>query len=360
MNTWVSIIFWAFVGTTSVVAGVYLFWWVKSVYKRRQAGARRLRTAQKTLWRAPGAVETLDFRSGPGGTNGAPAPPFEFVEEHGAGSNPCLSVRDANGRTWRVKWGDEVRSETFATRLVWAAGYHVEHTYFIAQGRIEGVGELGRARACVSEDCTFTDARFELDEKGVRKLFDEHGWSWDANPFVGTRELNGLKILVMLTSNWDNKDVRDVGRGSNMAIFEHRLPDGSLEARYLIIDWGATMGKWGTPLNRSKWDCAGYEAQTPQFVVSVDDGRVRWGYVGQRTDDATDGITVDDVRWLYSYIGRITDEQLRDGLSVSGATVEEVERFTLSIRERLNQLRRVCDGFDSAAVAEASQLNLDT
>lgn len=359
METWVKIIFWVLVGTTSGVACVYFVWWVMSLYKRKQAGQATLRAQRKTLWRDPGEVEVLDFRSGPGGAGGAPAPPFDFLEEHASGSNPCLSVRDAKGRTWRVKWGDEVRSETFATRLVWAAGYHVEHAYFIPEGRIEGIGELGRARTCVTEDCTFTDARFELDEKGVRKLFDEHGWSWDENPFVGTKELNGLKVMLMLTSNWDNKDVRDVARGSNMAIFEHRLADGLIEARYLIIDWGATMGKWGTPLNRSKWDCEGFEAQTPQFVKSVDDGRVQWGYVGQRTDDANEGITVEDVRWLYAYVGRITDEQLREGLIVSGATDEEVERFTLSIRERLNQLKRVCNGFDSMAVAEISQLNLD-
>ncbi|MGI9105024.1 MAG: hypothetical protein ACR2G4_02120 [Pyrinomonadaceae bacterium] len=29
------------------------------------------------------------------------------------------------------------------------------------------------------------------------------------NTFVGSRELNGLKIMLMLTSNWNNKDVRD-------------------------------------------------------------------------------------------------------------------------------------------------------
>ena len=55
------------------------------------------------------------------------------------------------------------------------------------------------------------------------KHFDAHGWAWHDNPFVGTHELNGLKILMMLVSNWDNKDVRDVARGSNTAIFEYPL-----------------------------------------------------------------------------------------------------------------------------------------
>jgi len=35
------------------------------------------------------------------------------------------------------------------------------------------------------------DARFELDERGVVKHFDAHGWAWDDNPFVGTERREG-------------------------------------------------------------------------------------------------------------------------------------------------------------------------
>ncbi|MDT5294961.1 MAG: hypothetical protein QOJ76_1841, partial [Acidobacteriota bacterium] len=281
-----TIFYIAAIGTATGVIVVYLFWWALSRYKIMTARERPLRARRQTLWRDPGEVERLDFRGGPGGVEGAPAPPFSFVEEHATGSNPCLSVRDARGRVWRVKWGDEVRSESFAVRMVWAAGYYVESAYFVPEGEIEGAVELTRARSCVTEDCRFRDARFELDEEGVRKLFDEHGWSWDDNPFIGTHELAGMKIMLMLLSNWDNKDVRDVARGSNTAIFEHRLPDGTMEARYLIIDWGATMGKWGSPLTRSKWDCEGFASQNADFIRGVEGGVVQWGYTGQRTDEA--------------------------------------------------------------------------
>src|SRR5215216_653200 len=224
MNRLIKIITIIAVGTAVVIAAVYFVWWVVSAYRVKKAGPRPFRARRKSLWSDPGAVELLDFRAGPGGRDGAPAPPFHFVEEHPTGSNPSLSVKDAKGRVWRVKWGDEVRSETFATRLVWAVGFHVETAYFVSEGEIEGVTKLDRARSCVTEDCRFRDARFELDEEGVAKMFDEHGWAWDDNPFVGTRELNGLKIMVMMLSNWDNKDVRDVARGSNTAVFQHRLP----------------------------------------------------------------------------------------------------------------------------------------
>lgn len=343
MHGLTKIVVYSLIATLAIIASVYLSWWLQSQLMLRAARRRKVRATRRKLWADPGEVERLDFAAGIGGRDGAPLPPFRFVAEHSTGSSPCLSVADARGRTWRVKWGDEVKSETFATRLAWAAGYFVERAHYVAAGVIEGDYELTRARDCVGDDCAFRDARFELDEAGVRKLFDEHGWAWDDNPFAGTHELAGLKIMLMLTSNWDNKDVRDVARGSNTAIFEHRLEDGTIEARYLDIDWGASMGRWGDPFTRSKWDCEGYAAQTDQFITGVENGLVKWGYVGQRTDDAREGIKVADVRWLYAYVGRITDDQLREGLRASGATDEEVECFTSAIRARIERLGRVCE-----------------
>jgi len=341
-----TIIYIATLVVASSVVAVYVYWWAVSRYKLLTARERPVRASRAAVWCDPGRVEGLDFRAGPGGPGGEPVPPFRFVEEHGTGSNPCLSVRDARGRTWRVKWGDEVKSETFATRLAWAAGYFVETAYYVAEGHIEGAAGLGRAASCVGEDCRFRDARFELDEAGVRKLFDEHGWSWDENPFAGTRELNGLKVVVMLLANWDNKDVRDVARGSNTAIFEYQLPDGAREARYLIIDWGATLGRWGIPGTRAKWDCEAYRAQNGALVRGVEGGVVRWGYTGQRTDEMIEGVRVEDVCWLMGYLGRVTDRQLRDGLAASGADEAEADCFAAAIRERLDTLRLVCEQGD--------------
>jgi hypothetical protein len=140
-----------------------------------------------------------------------------------------------------------------------------------------------------------------------------------------------------------------VARGSNTAIFQHLLPDGSIEARYLIIDWGATMGRWAAVGFREKWDCSAYESQNSEFIKSVDDGAIKWGYIGQRTEDATEGITIEDVRWLYRYVGRITDDQLREGLIASGAADDEIECFTKAIRERIDQLKRVIESEQTAS-----------
>ena len=319
-----------------------LGWRARGLYLIRRAGPRRLRAAAHLIWREPGNVTALDLTHGPGSAAIEPRAPFQFVEEHLTGSQPCVSVNDARGRTWRVKWGVEVRAENFAVRLVHACGYFSEVTYFIPTGRIEGAGNLQRAASCIGADCTFSEARFELEDPDVRKLFEEHSWAWNDNPFAGTRELNGLKVLVMLLSNWDTKDRRDVARGSNTAIFEHRVSSLRREARYLITDWGGCMGRWGSNIvTRGRWDPEGFTAQTPDFVIGTQDGFVRFGYAGQRTADVAEGIRVEDIRWLHSHLGRVSDEQVRAALKASGADESETEAFTRAIRARIDQLGRV-------------------
>lgn len=322
---------------TYAVHGVWLAW---GAWRIRQAGPRPLAAIKHVLWRDPGDVASLDLVRGPGAA-GSPVPPFRFIEEHFTGSQACVSVRDGQGRRWRVKWGDEVRSETFAVRFVWACGYFAETTYFLPEGTIEGATNLQRASTCIDEDCRFTDARFELEDPSVIKLFEEHSWAWNDNPFLGSRELHGLKVLTMLLSNWDTKDRRDVARGSNTAIFEHSV-QGGREARYLITDWGASMGSWGANiLTRGRWDAAAFEAQTPQFVTGVEDSRVLFGYAGQRTDDVAAGISLDDVSWLLRSLSRLTDRQIDAALDASGASDDERERFRNALRARIRQLEGV-------------------
>ncbi len=344
----------------SLVGGwwiVFGYWRVRSELKRRREGEAPLRSKQAAIWRDPGNVQRRNLGGGPGEP---PLRPFRFIEEHDTGSQPTVSVRDARNREWRVKWGSEVRTETFGTRLAWALGYFAEQTHFVAEGEISGAHDLRRAKACIDERGGFREGRFELTgEPDVVKHFDAHGWAWNDNPFVGTRELNGLKILMMLVSNWDNKDVRDVARGSNTAIFEHpfdsiatsptsRSRSGSStrarEARYLIIDWGAALGAWGSNVvQRGRWDPDAYAAQNELFVTGLDGDIVHWGYQGQRTTDLTYDITREDVRWFYALAGQLTDDQLRGGFRASGATDAEVEQFTAAIRGRMETLRSVAE-----------------
>jgi hypothetical protein len=325
-------------GVAVAAAAVFTFWRVRSMIKIWRAGEEPLHSVHATIWRAPAGVEHLDLAAGPGGQSGTPAPPFTFLEEHLTGSQPCVSLRDAHGRTWRVKWGHEVQVESLATRLAWAAGYFVETTYYVGAGEIVNPGTLQRASQNIDADGRFRDARFELDEDDVIKHFDEHSWAWNDNPFVGSHELNGLKIVMMWLSNWDAKDVRDVARGSNTAIFEYPRRDGLREARYLIIDWGGALGRWGSVVRRGRWDCQGFAAESDLFVQAVQGDVVRFGYTGQRTADIADGIRVSDVQWLMRTLGRLTDTQIAAAVAASGGTPEEVTCFTRALRLRLDRL----------------------
>lgn len=297
------------------------------------------RKAANVLWRNPGNVVSKSFEYGPGGRAHSPLPPFHFVKEDLSGSNPKIEVKDSHGTLWSVKWSEEAKAEVFASRLAWACGYIAQPEYFVAEGRVLGVKSLGRASSSVAPDGSFQNARFQLRSKWP-KFLKKNSWAWNYNPFVGTRELNGLKILMMLTSNWDNKDARDIDRDSNLAIFESGTRTRPVFL-YFVADWGASMGKWGHVYNRSKWDCKGFSQQTLDFVKGRKHGIVQFGYTGQHTEDAAFGIRESDVSWLLGYLGRITDTQLRAGLKASGASPQEVACFTRSLRDRIDQLRSV-------------------
>jgi hypothetical protein len=288
------------------------------------------------LWRDPGEIETLDLAAGPGGANG-PVPPFQFVNENLSGTTAKIRVVDANGVAWMVKFGEEARPQVFAARLAWALGYFALPIDFVPHGTIVGAGPLTRAAKYVSPDGRFTNASFQLYlDTDIRWHSNTESWSWNANPFVGTHELNGLKILVMLLSDWDNKDARDVRFGSNTAILEY--PDG--EARYVVADWGGSMGTWGGYLNRSKWNCTGFTVESRDFVKVGHNQTLMWRYSGQHTYDFTAGIQIDDVRWLLSYLGRISDIQLHDALTASGAGPAGARCFATSLRKRIDALQK--------------------
>jgi hypothetical protein len=287
------------------------------------------------LWRDPGPIDQLDFADGPGGAQEKPRPPFQFVDEMLAGSTAKVRIDDSSGVRWIVKFGEEVRAQTFAARLAWSVGYFALPVHFVPSGTITGVTALKRAAKYVKPNGRFKDASFQIYvDSSVQWLGDTRSWSWNANPFLGTHQLNGLKVLLMLLSDWDNKDARDLKHGSNTAILVY--PDG--EARYLVTDWGGSMGTRGGYLTRSKWNCLGFASESHDFVKAVH-GVLEWGYVGQHTDDFIGGIRLDDVRWLLMYLGCISDAQLRDGLLSSGATPAAANCFVAAFRERIAELQ---------------------
>src|SRR5579859_2870716 len=190
------------------------------------------------LWRDRGNIESLNLVDGPGGKEHQPTGKFRFVKEDKHGTAAKFEIVDEQGVRWKAKLGEEAKSETAATRLVWAAGYFTDEDYYLPELRVEKMPKLSRGSKFVSADGVVQGVRLERKLKGQKK---SGNWSWFKNPFVGTKELSGLKIMMALTNNWDLKEI-------NNSIYDEK----GQGPRYVVSDLGATFGETGNPATRSK------------------------------------------------------------------------------------------------------------
>src|SRR5687768_804995 len=185
------------------------------------------------LWRNPENISSRNLFYGPGSPDLAPVAPFTFVKEDKGGESPKFVVRDARGDEWTVKLGPEAQAETVSTRLVWAVGYFAEEAYYFEEVRIDRLPRLSRGQDFVSGDAV-RGARFEPKRSGMKRGAT---WSWQKNPFENTRELSGLKVLMILLNNFDARPENN--RIIYVDVARHR------EARYYVTDLGATLGRAG-------------------------------------------------------------------------------------------------------------------
>jgi hypothetical protein len=265
------------------------------------------------LWRARDPSK-LNLAAGPGGAGMRPATRgLRFLKEEKGGWSKKYRVRDSRGREWVVKLGKEAQSETAATRLIWAAGYETEITYLIPPVTIPGKG-------------TFENARFEARPEGVKR----HGeWSWARNPFSGTRELDGLKVLMVLINNWDLKDENNVILHTN----------GSGELRYAISDLGATFGKTGGGplwrLTRSRNDPEDYADS--KFIDKVKDGYVDFHFTGVN-EKLFEKVKVEHARWIGERLALLTDGQLASLFRAANYTPAETRLLARVVRARIDEL----------------------
>jgi len=285
------------------------------------------------LWKDPGNIAALDLFWGSGGSDKAPKPPFTFVSEDTGGTNPKVIVTDSQGRKWSVKFRsseskDEVHSEVAASRLLWALGFMVEDDYFIDSGTIEGVQRLSRAKSAISEDGRFTNARFELRDKEFKHL--ERTWALNKNPFQNTRELSGLKILLVLLSDWDTKT-------SNTDVLQTKGTQGTIEDRYLITDLGATFGRMGidTFSARSRWNLEDY--RKGPFIDKVSNGKLKLHYSGV---SVIDEVPLEHARWFAGLACQLTEAQVRRAFEAAGASEEEIAGYSARVLEKIADLQR--------------------
>lgn len=269
------------------------------------------------LWRAPVNIFARNLYLGPGGAAMRPdLRRIKFLEEEKGGySGTKYRIRDGAGREWVAKVSKESQSETAAVRLLWAVGYETEVNYLVPRLTIPGKG-------------TFEDVRLEARPKW-EKRWDE--WKWEENPFVGKRELQGLKVMMLLLENWDIKD-------SNNQVVE--VTNGN-KLRYLISDLGATFGKTGGlpvlwTFTRSRNKPEDYEKA--KFVEGVKGNLVKFRYSGKKKG-IFDDITVVQARWIGSWLSRLSRQQIRDAFRAANYNNEEIGILTEAVLDRIEQLR---------------------
>jgi hypothetical protein len=300
------------------------------------AGKAAAANLPERIWRDPGDTAALDLTYGAGGKAHAPDPAgiFTFVSEDPLASSPKFNVTDGKGIEWKVKLGQESQSETAATRFLWAAGYFTDEDYYVAELTVKGLPTLRRGDSSVSSDGIVHGARLERKGTTVEKLGN---WDWFGNPFLGQRELNGLRVMMSLLNNWDLK-------ADNNAIY---VVDG--ERRYVVSDLGATFGKTGKAGSRSKGVPRDYEDSkfikkaTPDFIDFVLHSRpfflarIVTSNYGERAkiEKIAKHIPCADARWLGQRLSGLTDDQIRNGFRAAGYGVVDVETLTRTIRRRI-------------------------
>ena len=300
--------------TRTVVALVALLLLLAPAAAAQSKKKKALPRGTPVLWRDRD-VSRLDLAAGPGGDAMRPATRhLRFLEEEKGGYSKKYRVRDAAGREWVAKVSKEAQSETAASRLIWAAGYETEVTYLVPRVRIPGKG-------------VFENVRFEARPRGVKR----HGeWGWKQNPFAGTRELDGLKVLMVLINNWDLKDENNV--------ILHTA--GTRELRYAISDLGATFGKGGGPgffwvITRSRNEPEDY-AET-KFIDKVEDGYVDFHYTG-KNEKLFEKVRVEHARWIGERLAALTDRQLGAAFSAANYTPQETRLLSRVVRARIEEL----------------------
>ncbi len=291
------------------------------------------------IWRDPGDISALNLVYGAGGSEHAPDPngTYTFDKEDMNGTSPKFDVKDGQGVKWRVKLGQEPQAETAATRLLWAAGYFVDEDYYLAEVKVEGLPKLRRGQNFVSEGGVVHRVRLERKDKEIKKIGN---WDWFKNPFAGTKELNALRVMMSLLNNWDLKDI-------NNSVY---VVDG--ERRYVVSDVGATFGKTGSSISRSKSDLKGYEEskfvekETPAEVDFAMHSRpflltaVDVPNYHKRTEmeNVTKHIPREDAKWLGHLLGQLSDEQIRDCFRAAGYSPDEVEGYSKEVQARIAAL----------------------
>jgi hypothetical protein len=267
------------------------------------------------FWTEPSGARNL-FEGPPAVTAARPQADARYtvVKRDTGGFSITYRVRDDRDHEWSVKVGPEARTEVVTSRIVWAVGYHALPSYFVE--RWIAVDD--------AKGSMLGGARFRPHELGLKSLGT---WSWQQNPFVGTRPYNGLLAMMMLLNSTDLKN-------DNNELFEvvnDRLDDA--HRWYVVKDLGASLGETGR-FDPRRGHIESFEREP--FIRGVDNGLVRFGYRG-RHRELLRGISVDDVRWICERLRKITDRQWQDAFRAGRFTSDETSRYIARLKAKIDE-----------------------
>lgn len=304
--------------------------------------AENARRESAVLWREPTDIHTRNLFYGQGGEKDQPRGPFTFVEEDLSGTNPKYIIRDRQNVKWTVKLGMEAKPETVASRLVWAAGYFTNEDYFISDLHVEQMPtRLKRGRKLVGPGGSMHNARLKRHVEDQKKI---ENWKWKHDPLTGSRELNGLRVMMALINNWDLKD-------DNNAIYGGKKSPGQV---YMVSDLGSSFGSTGLafPFRHSKGCLKSYTHS--KFIAKVRAADVDFRVPSRpslvyilkvpsfirriRMEDLGKHIPRGDARWIGQILSGLSTEQIHDAFRAGGYTPEQAEAFTKTVQYRIAEL----------------------
>jgi hypothetical protein len=304
--------------------------------------------AKAVLWRNPGDIRALDLFYGPGGKKLEPKLPVTFKKEDMKGTSPKFEVVDAAGTKWKAKLGPEARPETVASRLLWAVGYGANVNYFFPVLKVEGLpSQLQRGQEFVTPGSEVKAVRLQIHPGDEKK--EKEDWSWQKNPFTGTREFNGLRVMMALINNWDLTD-------NNNASYTD--PSNSRVEVYEVTDVGASFGKTGKSYSEkmSKGNLKAYVHSKfiskvtkkyvdlnfpthPPFIYTLFEPRTWWHQLHQRWIGKH--IPRADAKWIGSLLAQLSPQQIRDAFRAGGYTPKEIEAYATAVESRIAQLNNL-------------------
>jgi hypothetical protein len=266
------------------------------------------------LWIQP--EPDRDLFHGVGGPKLAPDPAAKYtvIAIKRGGFSRGYDLLGPGDREWVVKFPPEAGTEVVASRIFWGVGYHQPPVYLLSNWTAEKATSPNPQ----------LPARFREKKPDLKGLDAGDSWSYYQNPFVGTRQMNGLLVLQAMLGNSDLKDAQNV---------IYTLEEDHERARrwYVARDLGQTFGRTGV-IDAPRGNPDVFE-QTP-FILGVENGRVRLDYRGRHKALFAD-IRPADVRWLCERLDRLTDRQWQDAFRAGGIEPQAAERFIRRMKQKI-------------------------